>query len=294
MNARDLATALLVMVLWGLNFVAVKIALTVMPPFLLTGLRFAVVALVLAPFFRPHRRQIVGIAAIGAVLGCGHFGLLFLGLSGMDAATGAIVTQLGVPFSALLAWAVFGEKLGPARGLGLVLAFSGVALLAGEPSLPHWGPLAVAVASMLCWAISNVQVKRLGEIPPLALNGWMALFAAPMLLTLSLGLEHDQAAALLRAASDWKVLGAIAYTVIASSLIAYTLWYRLLARHPMNRVVPTTLLGPIIAVAGGVTVLGEVLTWQKLVGGALTIAGVAVVQLIGGVVPPKDEPEPGA
>ncbi|MGE5516170.1 MAG: DMT family transporter [Bacteroidota bacterium] len=294
MNARDLATALLVVTLWGLNFVAMKVALTALPPFLLTGLRFAVVALVLAPFFRPHRRQIAGIVAIGAVLGCGHFGLLFLGLSAMDAATGAIVTQLGVPFSALLAWAMFGEKLGPARWLGLGLAFSGVALLAGEPTLPHWGPLAVAVASMLCWAISNVQVKRLGDIPPLALNGWMALFAAPMLLALSLGLEHDHVAAVLRAASDWKVLGALAYTVIASSLIAYTLWYRLVARHPMNRVVPTTLLGPIIAVAGGVTMLGEMLTWQKLVGGALTIAGVAVVQLIGGVVPPKDEPEPGA
>lgn len=294
MPARDLATALLVATLWGVNFVAVKTALTVLPPFLLTGLRFAGVALALVPFYRPARSQILGIAAIGAVLGCGHFGLLFFGLAGMDAATTAIVTQLGVPFSALLAWAVFGEKLGPARGLGLVLAFAGVALLAGEPSLPHWGPLAVAVLSMLCWAISNVQVKRLGAVPPLALNGWMALFASPMLLALSAGVEHGHAAALARAAGDWKILAAMTYTVIASSLVAYSLWYRLLARNPMNRVVPITMLAPVIAVTSGVTVLGETLTWQKLVGGALTIAGVAVVQLIGGTLPPKDEPEPGA
>ncbi|MGE5475961.1 MAG: DMT family transporter [Bacteroidales bacterium] len=294
MTPRDLATALLVVTLWGLNFIAVKAALTQLPPFLLTGLRFVGVALALAPFFRPRRDQIMGIAAIGAVLGCGHFGLLFFGLSGMDAATTAIVTQLGVPFSALLAWAVFGEKLGPARGLGLVMAFGGVALLAGEPTLPHWTPLVVAVLSMLGWAISNVQVKRLGQIAPLALNGWMAVFAAPMLIALSAVLESGQTAALARAATDWKVLAGIAYTVIGSSLIAYSLWYRLLARHPMNRVVPVTLLGPVIAVTSGVTVLGEVLTWQKLAGGALTIAGVAVVQLIGGVLPPKDEPEPGA
>ena len=294
MTPRDLATALLVVTLWGLNFIAVKTALTTLPPFLLTGLRFAGVALALAPFYRPHRHQIPGIAGIGVVLGCGHFGLLFLGISGMDAATAAIVTQLGVPFSALLAWAVFGEKLGPARGLGLVLAFAGVALLAGEPNLPHWAPLAVAVLAMLCWAISNVQVKRLGTIPPLALNGWMAVFAAPILLALSLGLEHGHADALLRTARDWKILVGLAYTVIASSLVAYTLWYRLLARHPMNRVVPITMLAPVIAVAGGVLVLGETLTWQKLAGGALTIVGVALVQLIGGVMPPKDEPEPGA
>lgn len=270
-----------------------KTALGALPPFLLTALRFALVGLVLAPFHRPNRAQLPAIAAIALVLGCGHFGLLFLALSGMDAASTAIVTQLGVPFSALLAWAVFGEKLGAARGLGLVLAFTGVTLLAGEPSLPHWAPLAIGVASMACWALSNVQVKRLGSIPPLALNGWMSLFAAPMLLVLSLLTEHGQTQALTTAAATPKVMLGVAYTVIASSLVAYTLWYQLLARHPMNRVVPVTLLGPVIGVAAGVLVLGEPLGWHKLVGGALTVAGVAVVQLLGGVVPPKDEPEPG-
>ncbi|MCR6633018.1 MAG: EamA family transporter [Magnetospirillum sp.] len=294
MNARDLLAALTVVTLWGLNFIAVKVAVAVLPPFLLTGLRFAGVALALAPFFRPRRDQIKGILGVGLVLGCGHFGLLFLGISGMDAATAAIVTQLGVPFSALLAWIAFGEKLSPARAVGLALAFSGVALLVGEPSLPHWGPLAVSVLAMLAWALSNVQVKRLGHIEPLALNGWMALFASPMLLALSLAVESGQQQALLRAATDWKVLAGTAYTVIASSLVAYSLWYRLLARHPMNRVVPITLLGPVVGVAGGVLALGEPLGWHKLVGGALTIAGVAAVELVGGVMPPKEEPEPGA
>lgn len=294
MPLRDWLAALAVVTLWGLNFIAVKLALTALPPFLLTGLRFAGVALALVPFFRPRRDQIPGILGVAAVLGVGHFGLLFLGLSGMDAATAAIVTQLGVPFSALLAWLAFGEKLSRARGLGLILAFSGVTVLAGEPHLPDLAPLLVAVAAMLAWAISNVQVKRLGPIDPLTLNGWMALFAAPMLLGVSLGIEDGHGAALARAATDWKVLAGIAYTVLASSLIAYTLWYRLLARHAMNRVVPITMLGPVIGVAGGVLVLGEPLTWHKLVGGAVTLAGVAVVQLIGGLRPPPEEPEPGA
>ncbi|MBX9635788.1 MAG: EamA family transporter, partial [Magnetospirillum sp.] len=77
------------------------------------------------------------------------------------------------------------------------------------------------------------------------------------------------------------------------SLVAYSLWYRLLARHSMNQIVPITLLGPVVGVASGVMLLGEPLSWQKLVGGAITIAGVAVVQLIGGSLPPAEEPEPG-
>jgi O-acetylserine/cysteine efflux transporter len=279
---RDLLAALTVVVLWGLNFVAAKTALAVVPPLLLTSIRFFCVALVLVPFFRPRLEQLPGIAGIGLMLGCGHFGLLLVGLSGMDAATTAIVTQLGVPFSVLLAWLAFGESLGVARVLGLIMAFAGVALLAGEPTLPHWLPFAIAVISMVCWAISNVQVKKLGSIPPLALNGWMALFAAPMLLVMSLATESGHGEALARALEHWPVLAGLAYTIIASSLVAYSLWYRLLARHSMSQVVPVTLLGPVVGVVSGVTMLGEPLTWQKLVGGAITIAGVAAVQLVGG------------
>ena len=294
MPVRDWLLALAVVVLWGLNFIAVKVAVAVIPPLLLTAIRFAVVAAVLAPLYRPRRDQLLPIAAIGAVLGVGHFGLLFVGITGMDAATAAIATQLGVPFSVVLAWAVFGERLGPARAAGLAFAVAGVALLAGEPSLPSPQPLLIVIVAMAAWAVSNIQVKRLGAIGPMALNGWMALFAAPMLLALSLATESGQAALPARMAVDWKAWAGLAYTIIGSSLIAYSLWYGLLARHPLNRVVPVTLLGPVVAVASGVLVLGEALTWQKLAGGALTILGVAVVQLLGGGVPAPAEPEPGS
>lgn len=293
MPLKDWLLALTVVTLWGLNFIAVKVAVQTVPPFLLTGIRFALVAVVLAPLFRPTRAQLPGIVGIAAVLGVGHFGLMFVGLTGMDAASAAIITQLGVPFSALLAWLAFGEKLGLGRGLGLLLAFSGVALLAGEPNLTSMAPMGVLVAAMLAWAVSNVQVKRLGEINPLALNGWMALFAAPMLVVLSAAVESGHAQLPARLMADWRPWAGLAYTVLASSLIAYTLWYGLLARHPMNRVVPITLLGPVVAVIAGVVLLGEALSWQKLVGGALTLVGVAVVLFLGGPRQPPAEPEPG-
>lgn len=294
LSPRDWAAALTVVTLWGLNFVAVKIAFRDLPPFLFSAVRFLGVALILAPFFRPRMTQLPGILGIAVVLGVGHFGLLFFGLSGMDAATTAIVTQLGAPFSVLLAWAAFGERLGRARLVGLGLAFSGVAVLAGEPTLPDPLPLVVAMIAMFAWAVSNVQVKRISPIDPMALNGWMALMASPMLLAVSLAVEDGQWAAL--AGADWKSWTGFAYTTIGSSVIAYTLWYRLLARHSMNRIVPVTLLGPVVAVAGGVLMLGEDLTWQKVVGGLVTVAGVAVVQFAGGRRPPVAEsgPERGA
>lgn len=277
----DAGAALAVVLLWGLNFVAVKISLTVLPPFLVAGLRFAFVGACLAPFFRPRLEQFPGVALVAVVLGVGHFGLLFFGISGMHAATAAIITQLGVPFSVVLAWVVFGDRPAPWRVAGTVLAFGGVALLAGEPSLPHWGPLAAAVVAMVAWACSNVQVKRLGPLNPLALNGWMALLASPMLLGLSWLVEDHQTDAVIQAVHTPRIWAAMAFTAIGSSLVAYTCWYRLLARHAMDRVVPLTLLAPVVGVTGGCLLLGEAATWQKLVGGAITVAGVALVQFMG-------------
>ena len=292
LSLAEWVQATLVVVIWGLNFVAVKTALATLPPFLLTSLRFGVTALILAPFIRPSRAQLPAIALLGLLLGVGHFGLMFFGVAGMDAATSAIVIELSIPFSAILAWMFFGEVLGRWRSIGMGVSFLGVALLAGEPHLPGWLPFAAVVASGFAWALANVVIKRLGSISPLALNGWMALFATPMLLLISATTESGQIEAL--AATPAKGWAGVAYTVVGSTLIAYTLWYRLIARHPMNRVVPFTLLGPVVGLAGGIFLLGEPLTWHKLVGGALTVLGVAVVQLLPGQsVHLPEEPEPG-
>jgi O-acetylserine/cysteine efflux transporter len=285
------AAATLVVVLWGLNFVAVKLALVDLPPYLLTGLRFALTALVLAPFFRPARAQMGALALLGLVMGVFHFGLLFYGVTSMDAATAAIMVELAIPFSSALAWLVFKEVLGPGRTMGMVVAFLGVALLAGEPHMPGPIPFAAVVLSGFAWAVGQVVIKRMGPIHPLALNGWMALFSAPMLIVVSLGVEADQLGAMARTSvTAWA---GVAYSFVCSTLIAYSLWYWLISRHPMNKVVPFTFLGPVVGVAAGVTLLGEPLTWQKLVGGLLTMAGVALVQLLAAPAIPlveRDEP----
>ena len=137
MNARlgpaDTATALLVVFLWGLNFVAGKLALAELPPFALTTIRFSVAGLLLAPLFRARLEQIPRLAILAATLGVGHFALLFVGLRDADAGSAAVTIQLGVPFSVLLAWAWFGDRPDRRCVIGMALAFAGVALLAGAP-----------------------------------------------------------------------------------------------------------------------------------------------------------------
>lgn len=284
MSAMGWLAALVVVVIWGLNFIAAKVGVAQMPPFAFMALRFAIVGLLLAPWFRPRGwRQWRGVAVISFSLGVLHFGLLFAGIRGVDAATAAIAIQLSVPFSAALAALVFGERLGWKRAGGMVLAFSGVAFLAGEPTRFALWPFLLVVSGAFAWAASNVIIKTLGSIPPVVMNGWMSLLAAPQLALLSLVLETDQAAAL--AAADWRGWAALAFTVVCASMIAYSLWYHLLSRYELNRVVPFTLLAPVIGIGGGILVLGEPLSFQKGVGGILTIIGIAIIQFAGAPKP---------
>lgn len=284
MTFADRMAALAVVMLWGFNFVAAKIGTGALPPFLLTGLRFAAVGAMLAPFARPARHQWGGVLLVSLLLGVLHFGLLFFGIAGTGAAVGAIGIQTSVPFAALLAAIFFKDRLGWKRGFGMALAFGGVALLAGEPTRPDMFAFAMVLTSAFCWALANVAIKRLGRINSLALNGWMAVFSAPQLLLLSALFEDNQIQALANA--GWRGYGAVAYTALGASVIAYSLWYRLIGKYAMTQVVPFTMLGPVVGVGGGILLLDEPFTWYKLAGGLITIAGVAVIQFCAPGRPP--------
>ena len=277
MTLTDTLLALVVMVIWGVNFVAVKLGTSELPPLLLTAIRFAIVALLVTPLRPLPKGKLGGVIALSIVLGLGHFGVLFVGIKGLDTPTAAITIQLGVPFSAIAATLVYREKLRFLTILGMALSFSGVALLAGEPTHPDPFSLALVIFAAACWAGSNLILKKIGSVDGLALNGWMSLFTAPQVFLASLIFESGQKEALLNA--GWAGWGAVGFTVLMASLVAYTLWYRLMTRYQVNRVVPFALLTPVIGVVAGVLILGDPLGWHKLLGGGLTILGVAIIQL---------------
>ena len=130
----------------------------------------------------------------------------------------------------------------------------------------------------LAWAIANVLIKRLGPINVFILNAWVALLACPQLLLASLLFESGQASAI--ATADWRAWSSIVYMAVLSTIAAYGLWYYLIEKHDLNRVVPMTLLSPVLAVALAIPMLGEQLTKGVFLGGMLTIAGVAMIQFL--------------
>lgn len=278
-SLADLGLFVLVTAIWGINFPLAKFGVADIPPMLFVGMRFVIVASILVPLVRrPRGSQWRPLIAMSFVFGCLHFGFMFSGLKGVDAGTAALAIQLQVPFASVLAALFLNDRLGWRRLLGIGASIAGVGVMAGEPRFAgQYGSLAMIIFAALVWAVSNLQAKKIGDISPWTLSGWLSLFAAPQLLTCSLLFESGQAAALQTAA--WAAWGALLYNSLAVMLLSYGIWYALLKRYDLNVAMPMTLLVPVFGVASGIVILDEPVTLRLLIGGLMTLTGVAIVTL---------------
>lgn len=278
MKPLDILLAVSVPVIWGLGMTFAKAALGQFPPILLMTLRFALTALALVWFVKPPwplMGRIFVITAIGATL---QYSLTFTGLRDLDVSTAALVVQLEVPFGALLAAIFLKDRLGWRRAFGMALAFVGVVLIAGAPKVQaNLVPLFLVVGGAFTWAVAQVMIKTLGRVGGFTLIAWTAVFATPQLLVSSLVFETGHVEAI--QAADWVVWGAVIYLGLVMTALGYAIWYHLLGKFQVTQVMPFLLLLPVVSVLGGVFILGEEVTLLVAAGGAIVIAGVAIIIL---------------
>jgi O-acetylserine/cysteine efflux transporter len=274
---RDLGWMLLIQAIWGVNFVVVKLGLDHMPPLFFVAMRFSLAALILLPFSGLPRTHLKRVIPLSFTLGVMHFTLIFTGMHYLDAATTAIAVQLQVPFAAILAAIFFKESLHWRRITGMVIAFAGIVLIAGQPRFfaNPW-PLASVIAAAMVWSIANVQVKMLGdEIDAVQLNGWIAILAAPQLLIVSYAFEGDHWPALTDI--GWAGAFALLYQGVLVAAFSYWIWYNLMRRYPVNVVMPFMLLQPLIGAASGAFFRNEEISLAMVIGGIGILIGVAII-----------------
>jgi len=272
----DVFLAVAVPVIWGLGFTLAKVAFVyaAFPPILLIAFRFGLTALTLVffvPVPRGHFKAIFWIALVSATI---QYSLTFTGLNGIDASTAVIVVQLEFPFMALLAAILLNDRLGLRGVLGVVFAFGGIVMIAGQPYLRDNLLSVFLVASGACvWAFGQIMIKRLnGAVGGFALIAWVAVFATPQLFAMSLIFETDHVQHLKN--TGWIGWGVVVYLGLVMTALGYGIWYHLLGRYPVTKVGPVLLLLPVTSIAGSVLLLGEHLTWVEVLGAAIVITGV--------------------
>ncbi|MCK1627016.1 EamA family transporter [Bradyrhizobium sp. 147] len=276
MSAIQIVCAVAVPLLWGYQFVAIKVGVAEFPPLFFLALRFLAITLVLVPFVKkPTREQLRPIAGISIFLGALNFGLFYVGLGLGSGSMSAVAYQLATPFTVLLAWPLLSERPSLTTSAGVLLAFVGVVVLAAEPGLStNWLSLLLVVGAAFAFAVSNVLTKRYGPFDPLMLMGWSSLFTVPQVMLMSLLLEYGQMASL--ATADGRGWLALAYTIFIGGIVGFGLWFWLIGRCSMGRVAPFGLLLPVFALMSSVLILGERMTPKLIVGGLLAISGVAM------------------
>jgi O-acetylserine/cysteine efflux transporter len=279
LSLLEIAAIIAVMLIWGVNNAAAKIATEVMPPLMVGALRFAIAAACLVWFVRPPFPNWKSLLIIAVVGGPIHYGLIYLAFwLAHDVSPVTVATQLWIPLTSLFAFLLLGERISRMATIGLVIAFVGVAWMTLDPhALQDWKAIAVGALGASAWALTTVIARRTTSIPPLKMQGLLALMAFPALTIGSLVFETGQwEAAQVAPPIVW---GTLVWAGLISSVFATSLVFWLVQRREAGRVTPYLLGSPLVSILIGWLWMGDVLTPQILTGVAIALIGVVTVAL---------------
>ncbi|WP_287953489.1 EamA family transporter [Diaphorobacter sp.] len=291
LSRADWAKALVVVVVWGLNFVVMKWGLATLSPLVLCALRFLAASLPFLLFVRPPRHLSWGVmAAYGLVQGVGQFGLLFTGMQlGMPAGMSSVVLQTQAFITMLMAAALLGETPHRWQWLGLCIAIGGLAFIGaahgdGASGMTLAGFL-LTVGAAAMWAGSNLLTRvaaRQGPYEPVSFIVWSSVFPIVPLLLLACVVDGTEAVVQQLRGLGGRELGVVAYLALLSTLLGYGLWTRLLQRYAASTVAPLSLLVPVVGLLSAMLLLGERPTaWQWM--GTLGVLAGMVINQFGGL-----------
>lgn len=279
LSLLEIAAIIAVMLIWGINNAAAKIATEVMPPLMVGALRFAIAGACLIWFVRPPFPNWKSLLIIAVVGGPIHYGLIYLAFwLAHDVSPVTVATQLWIPLTSLFAFLMLGERISRVATTGLIIAFAGVAWMTLDPhALQDWKAIAVGALGASAWALTTVVARRTTSIPPLKMQGLLALMAFPVLTAGSLLFETGQWEA--AQVAPPVVWGTVVWAGVISSVFATSLVFWLVQRREAGRVTPYLLGSPLVSILIGWLWMGDVLTPQILTGVVIALVGVVTVAL---------------
>jgi len=293
MSVKDMLLALCVVVAWGVNFVVIKLGLQGMPPFLLAGLRFTLVAFPAIFFVRRPPIPLRWLVVYGMTISFGQFAFLFLAIKlGMPAGLASLVLQAQAFFTLLLGALLLAEKLRWNHIVGIIIATLGMFMLAtaGMEGQTSAGitltTMMLTLSAALSWGLGNITNKiimRNRSVPIMSLVVWSAL--VPIIPFFACSLLFDGQAAIVNSLLHigLQTVLALFYLAFVATIVGYAIWGNLLSRYETWRVAPLSLLVPVVGIITAALVLDEHLSGQQMLGAVVIILGL-LVNVFGGVL----------
>lgn len=278
MKTRHLFLAILVTIIWGLNFSVIKLGLTSIDPLILAGIRFTLCA-VPAIFFiaRPdvQWRYLIG---YGLVFGIGLWGVVNLGIkSGLSAGIASLVLQTSAFFTIVLGARVFKENITRYQLAGIAIALAGLLsiIFIADGSVTFTG-LALVLLGAVAWSVANVISKKAQTRQVFAFLVWSSAFSPIPLFALDYAVNGSSGYSALVNQLDYRAVVSIVFQVYPNTLFGYWIWNSLLKQYPVSTVAPLSLLVPIFGMLGSMLIFDEHLSLIKAIATLLIVSGLAV------------------
>lgn len=312
MNPIHIALAVLVAFIWGVNFTFIAWALESFPPLMLTALRFFFTAVPLVLFLKPPKfNRTLFIYAIGTFVM--QYAFVFTAMHlGASAGLTALLLQVQIFITVLLAYVILGEVVSRMQIIGMIVGVLGLSVIALNlgGDMPLIGFVCILIAA-IGWSFGNIASKQVSTqamaktmqqgaslhtgsitnsknkasaLSALALVAWGGLIACVILTLSSLIFEGAawQVTTFTQAPiKSWLSLGFIVYI---STLIGFGLWSHLLAQNTASKVTPFALLVPVFGMSTSALLMGEVVTWWKMLAMLFILSGLVLanVKISGG------------
>ena len=280
MKPADICLAILVAVIWGLAFVASRLALDEFSPSLMTALRFGIAAL---PCLLVPRPKLAWPVLIGTsfTLFLGQFLAQAYAIAhGVPVGLTSVIVQSQALFTIAFAAVAFRERPTWGQGIGIGIAAVGLLMICGTVGYDFSvGAFAVLMVCPVSFAIGNLLLRRAHDVPMFDLSSWLCLVAAVPSFALALLADGPRATWYALSHASLTGIGCMLCIGLISTGMAYWLWGRLLRAYTAAQVVPFALLVPFVGSAASSVAFGERFGPLRLSGMLIVVCGIAVMLL---------------
>jgi drug/metabolite transporter (DMT)-like permease len=278
------AAFVLMTLIWGATWAAVKVGVAAVPPVFFAFLRYALVGAILAATVRgvaalPDRSLLGRVVITGLLINTGTYAFLFWGMQFIPSGVSGLVNLSLIPIGLFSLSIIVGDERASWRHaaalvlgtVGLVLLFSSKASLSGNAA--ELKGAAAIVIGTFCYCLGTVLSRPLlASITPMQLAGMQAIVGAVGLFFASILFEPLSPETLNAVIAPAPLAGLI-FLVLLGTIVAYTIYLRLLRDWGTSKAGLYAFLSPIVALVLGWLLFGEAITWREIVGaGTLLIA----------------------
>lgn len=278
MRPFHLLLTLLIVIIWGFNFVVIKLALNEVPPLTLCSIRFFLAIFPAIFFIKRPKIPVKLLISYGLTMFALQFTMVFASIYvGLPPGLASLLVQTQAFFTIMLATFILGEEVKPPQILGAIIAFTGIAMVASHTNgnIPVTGFLLILGAAF-SWGLGNVISKKIASNHVVGLVIWGNLIALPPLLITTFvteGISHFEY--VLHHLNPLMVM-LLAYLVYPTIIFSFASWSWLLHRYNAAIITPFSLLVPVVGMLSSSLVLQEPLHSWELWAALLVIVGLCV------------------